>query len=275
MLTPRACAGEPSVLELAACRRRGRVGRAIAGFQRGLRRLVRGAGRRRSRPCRATRSAPASSWRWPATCGWWPTTRGSPCARPSSAWCPTWPARRRWSTWSATRAPWRSARPGAVGARGRGRAASGWPQVAVPAGGARRHRRATWPAALLAAPDGGGARDQAAAAAARVDATPRPSGGRAGGTGAAAGRHDREPRGSSTPDGRCQTATTIRSRTPADAWARKAERRPMSMSGWQMMRSLTRDSSRGAAQAGARHGARVVGYARPYRRQIARSWCSW
>ena len=45
--------------------------------------LVAGAGRRPSPPCRGTRSAPASSSRWPATCGWSPTTRGSPCGRPS------------------------------------------------------------------------------------------------------------------------------------------------------------------------------------------------
>ena len=42
----------------------------------------------------------------------------------------------------------------------------------------------------------------------------------------------------------------------------------MSMNGWQMMRSLTQGLLGGPAQAGAGHGRRVVGYARPYRRQI-------
>ena len=42
----------------------------------------------------------------------------------------------------------------------------------------------------------------------------------------------------------------------------------MSMSGWQMMRSLTARLVGGGPQAGAGHGPRVVGYARPYKRQI-------
>ena len=42
----------------------------------------------------------------------------------------------------------------------------------------------------------------------------------------------------------------------------------MSMSGWQMMRSLTRDSSVAQRKLAPGTTRRVVGYARPYRRQI-------
>ena len=46
-------------------------------------------GSSRSPRCRATPSARASSWRWPATCGWSPTTPGSACGSRRSAWCRT------------------------------------------------------------------------------------------------------------------------------------------------------------------------------------------
>ena len=59
---------------------------------------------RRSRRCRATRSAAAWSWRWPATCASPPTASASGCRRPSSAWCTRTPGCGASSTRSASAA---------------------------------------------------------------------------------------------------------------------------------------------------------------------------
>ena len=47
---------------------------------------------------RGTRSAPASSWRWPATCGWWPRTPRFAMREPGLGLVPDLAGTGRWST---------------------------------------------------------------------------------------------------------------------------------------------------------------------------------
>ncbi len=138
--TPEGFDGEPSFLDLARGERRG-AGRGdrrvpgglhlVAPQRRGQRGGRAGARHRGGLPAR-----PGA-----VTCGCAPTTCSSPCARPASAWCPTWPAPTRWCTWWATPAPWRSAPP-AGSCVPRKRERCGLANLVVPAAraGRRGHR---------------------------------------------------------------------------------------------------------------------------------------
>jgi hypothetical protein len=107
MLTHEGVEGEVSLLD-AAARGADPVARMIEPLQRGyaawadVDALV-------VASCRAMRSAPDSSWRWRRTCGSWPTTFSSQCARPRLGWFPISRAPGRWSTSSDMPEPSRSA----------------------------------------------------------------------------------------------------------------------------------------------------------------------
>ena len=95
------CPASPACAELAALPESA-LDAVIDGLPAGVHLVATTRRRQRRRRARAMRSAPGSSWPWPATCAWSPTTRGSPCARPASGSCPTSAAPSRWSRPSAT-----------------------------------------------------------------------------------------------------------------------------------------------------------------------------
>ena len=193
--------------------------------------------------------------------------RSSPCARPASAWCPTWPVRRRWCGLVGYARALEICATGRAVRRRRGRAARAG-QRRRAAGGARRHRRATWSARSCRRPTRRCASSSRCCARA-VDATTgrpscRPSGRPRRGCCTASAR---EPAGSNAPRPVLSEPTTIQEQDrPPTVGGPSGDR--MSMNGWQMMRSLTRDRSVGERKLAPGTARRVVGYARPFRRQI-------
>ena len=270
MLTAEGIAGEPSRRSSSphggepALRTRDR------GVPARLRRLVARCRPSSSRRCRATRSAPASSSRSPATCGCVADDVAFAMRETSLGLVPDLGGTAPLVRLSATPGRWRSARPG-----GRSRAARrvrlGLAAGRRTAGGARRHGRATWSSASSQAPAAAvrelkpllrGAVDATPADQLRPSARPRRRLLRRPWLGRHAGSNTRAAR-------RCQTRRRSMRQDPRRPCGGQAERRP------HVDERLADDAVAdarlvgGAAQAGARaRRRRVVGFARPYRRQI-------
>ena len=265
---PRASPGEPSLAEPTALDDR----RARRGDRRPSRRRSPGGAdptSSRSRRCRATRSAPASSSRWPATCGSWPTTRSSRCASPRSGWCRTWAAP------AAGRG--RRLRPGAgdlrdrsLGRRRGGRASRAGPAEhlgrAAEGGGAGRPGRPGGGARSMAATETKALLQGAVTRGATTSSGP-PSGPRRPGSCTRSARSCRSPDLAAVgPPGDAVPGTTdlgtrlIRRATDATAWAptlprRRSARVSMGTGPWTAMHSFRRDAaSRRRSSSRARSG---------------------
>src|SRR6478735_8669397 len=234
------------------------------------------------------RSARGSSWPLPPTCGWSPTMCSSSCARPPSAWSRTWAAPARWWGWWATARPSSSAPPAAPSARLRP-----WP-AAWPLSPCRRRsstpppatwwrpssRRPSLPCASSSrccAPPSAHAGTTSCAWSAKPRAGcctrwrrpgPRPERQPAVGGRVQAWSYRRRRGNHPLPsgvDGLDDDERRARARCSRGGTRRGG---PMSMQGWHAMRSLTKDDSVKDRRLAPGTSRRVLGYARPYRREI-------